>query len=63
MTYANMMDSCKLAQLCTSNLFQKRTAEVLCKKGVLKNLTNFKVKQMCRSLFFMKLQASGLQLY
>ena len=50
--FANMMDSCKLTQLCTSNLFQKQTTEVLCKKGVLKNFTNFKVKEMCQSLFF-----------
>ena len=52
MTYANMMDSCKLAHLYTSNSFQKRTTEVLSKNGVLKNFTKFKVKQMCGSLFF-----------
>ena len=32
------------------------------KKGVLKHYAKFKGKHVCRSVFFIKLQASGLQL-
>ena len=32
--------------------------EVFCKKSVLKNFTNFTGKQLCWSLFFIKLQSS-----
>ena len=31
--------------------------KVLCKKSVFKNLANFTEKQLCRSLFLIKLQA------
>ena len=37
--------------------------EVYCKKGVLRSFTKFTWKHLCQSLFLIKLQASGLQLY
>ena len=37
--------------------------EVLCKKGVLRNLAKFIGKHLCQSLFFNKVAGSGLQLY
>ena len=36
---------------------------MLCKKGVLRNFTKFTGKHLCQSLFLIKLQASGLELY
>ena len=39
------------------------TRGVLWKKGVLRNFAKFTGKHLCRSLFLIKLQASGLQLY
>ena len=41
-------------------LVQKQPLEVFYKKGVLKNSTE---KKLCSSLFLIKLQALGLQLY
>ena len=37
--------------------------KVFCKKGVLKNFGKFTGKYQCQSLFLVKLQARGLQLY
>ena len=42
---------------------QKPPLEVCCKKVVLKNFVNFIGKHLCWSLFLIKLQGSGLQLY
>ena len=36
--------------------------EVFCKKAVLRNFTKFKVKHLCKSLFFNKVEGV-LQLY
>ena len=37
--------------------------EVFCKKVVLRNLTKFKGKHLCQSLFFNKVADLGLQLH
>ena len=42
---------------------QKQPPEVFCKKGVLKNSTNFTGKHLCWGLFLIKLQALGLKLF
>ena len=41
----------------------KQPPELLCKKGVLKNLAKFMGKQLARVSFLIKLLALGLQLY
>ena len=43
--------------------FRSSRSEVFCKKGVLKNFGKFTAKYQCQSLFLVKLQARGLQLY
>ena len=42
---------------------QKQSPDVFCKKGVPTNFANFTWKYLCWSLFLIKLQVSGLQLY
>ena len=42
---------------------QKQLSEVFYKKSVLINFAKFKGKHLCWSLFFIMLQASGLQLH
>ena len=42
---------------------QSRSSHQRCSIGVLKNFTKFTGKLLCQSLFFNKVQASGLQLY
>ena len=37
--------------------------EVFCKKGVLRSFSKFTGKHLCQSLFLIKLQTPGLQLY
>ena len=37
--------------------------EVFCEKGVLKNFAKFTKKHLCQSLFWIKLQPSGLYIY
>ena len=37
--------------------------KTFCEKGVLKNFAKFTEKHLCQSLFLIKLQGSGLQLY
>ena len=49
---------------CIYQKAEKATGGVLCKKIIyIKNLAKFTGKYLCQSLFLVKLQASGLQLY
>ena len=43
--------------------YRSSRPEVLCEKGVLRNFTKFTGKHLRQSLFLIKLQALGLQLY
>ena len=40
-------------------MMQKQPPEVFCKKGALENFVKLTGKQMCQSLFLIKLQASS----
>ena len=44
-------------------IFRSSRPGVFCKKGVLRNFANFTGKHLCESLFLIKLEARGLQLY
>ena len=44
-------------------IFRSSRPGVFCKKGVLRNFANFTGKHLCESLFLIKLEAGGLQLY
>ena len=47
----------------TIQKIQKQPPELFCKKRYLQNFANFTGKHLCWSLFLIKLQALGLQLY
>ena len=42
---------------------KKQSPEGFCKKGALKNFSNFKEKHLCWSHFLVKLQAFSLQVF
>ena len=48
----------KMMMMIMMMMMQKQPSEVFCKKGALENFVKLTGKQMCQSLFLIKLQAS-----
>ena len=51
------------SKITIQTLHKSSRPEMFCKNGVLENFTKFTRKHLCQSLFLIRLQASGLQLY